>query len=491
MPTYLVTTLILAVSFASIGIAMVLAPTVESADAANQRLTTGVTTTDIGSQEQLGFDRIRKAGAKMTRVIIYWSSVAPAAKPGSWNPTDPGDSHYSWAEFDSQLRMAVNAGLTPMVQIFSAPKWAERCKSSTAGICNPNPKAFARFSKAAAKRYSGTYGGLPRVRYWEPLNEPNLPLFFKPQYKNGKKVSPTLYRNLLNRFAGTVKGVKAGNKVIAGGLAPLERPGGLGPLDFARRVLCMTGRKHPKPERGCHDRARFDIWAVNPYTTGGPTHESAGPDDVSLGDLPEMGKLLRAANSAGKIKTGQNSIPLWVTEFSWDSKPPDPGGVPMGLLTRWTSEAMFRAWQSGVSKFFWLSLRDWPSPKGLPYSETMESGLYFRGTTLAKDRPKRILKAFHFPFVAFGKESGISVWGRTAASTGGKVALSFRTGGSWKRIGTAKADRNGIFRSVIKTRLARKLGRKKRGDVRATYHGQTSRSFSLRPVKDRYQPPFG
>lgn len=470
-----------------VGVLIASAAGMMAAQASARPLATGVTVSDVGVQEQLGFERIRATGATLTRVIVYWSMVAPEAEPDNWDPADPDDPNYDWGTFDSQIRMAVDAGLEPLVLLYQAPRWAERCRHASAGICDPNPADFARFAKAAARRYGGEFEGLPKVRYWEPWNEANLFLFFEPQYENGRKVSPILYRELLNSFADSVKDVDPSNLVVAGGLAPIERPGGLGPLDFARRLFCMKGRKSPQPKPGCQATARFDIWANNPYTTGGPTHQSAGKDDVSLGDLREMAQLLKAAKRARNIRSSSSKIPFWVTEFSWDSAPPDPGGLPMGLLSRWTSEAMFRSWQAGVSKFFWLTLRDWPRTGGLPYSETIESGLYFRGATLAEDRPKRVLKAFRFPFVSFRKESGISIWGRTPESTPGKVGVWYRRGGAWKRIGNVQADRDGIFRANIKTRL----GRNMRGLVRAKHGSEISIPFSLKPVKDRRQPPFG
>ena len=159
----------------------------------------------------------------------------------------------------------------------------------------------------------------------------------------------------------------------------------------------------------------------------------------------------------------------------------------MKRLARWTSEAMFRAWKAGVSNFFWLSLRDWPRPEGLPYSQTNESGLYFRGPSLEQDEPKRNLRAFRFPFVSFGKKHAISVWGRTPDSSAGNVTLSYRRSGGWKRLGVVKANRYGVFRRTFRTNL----GRSKRGVVRARYKNATSVPFSLKPVRDRYQPPFG
>ena len=159
----------------------------------------------------------------------------------------------------------------------------------------------------------------------------------------------------------------------------------------------------------------------------------------------------------------------------------------MNRLTRWTSEALFRAWQSGVSKFFWLSLRDWPRAEGLPFSETIESGLYFRGPTLEQDKPKKVLKAFRFPAVAFRKRTSIFVWGRTPLSTAGKVILTYRQGGGWKRLGVTKANRHGVYRATFRT----KLGRNRKGVVRARHGNELSLPFPLKRERDRYQPPFG
>lgn len=450
-------------------------------------LATGLTTTDVNSFESLAYERTRAAGARFIRIMAYWSTIAPGNEPGEWDPSDSFDPAYDFSYVDDQVRLATEAGLVPLVILYSAPRWAERCRDETPGICNPDPKDFEDFSEAIVDRYSGKHPGMPRVRYWEPWNEPNLFLFFKPQFRGERKVSPLLYRELLNRFHSTVKRVDPSNLVVAGGLAPLERPGGLGPLDFTRRLFCMTGRAKPRPTPGCKAVAKADIWAVNPYTTGGPTHQSAGPDDVSLGDLPEMMNLLRAAKKTGKIRSVYRRVPLWVTEFSWDSKPPDPGGVEMKRLTRWTTEAMYRAWRAGVSKFFWLSLRDWPRAEGLPFSQTIESGLYFRGKTLEQDRPKAILRAFRFPFVAFRNRGSIHVWGRTPDSGSGPVVIQYRRG-SWRtRLGVVRAGPNGIFSLVFRTRR----GADRKGALMAWYGSDRSIAFPLRRERDRRQPPFG
>ena len=457
-------------------------------------LETGVTTPDAARTNQLAYERIKDAGANLSRVIIDWAAVAPKEKPESWDPTDHEDPNYNWSEYDFAIQNATNAGVRVIASVYRAPTWAERCEAEIPGICDPDPDMFADFTQAAAERYNGS-GPQPRVQYWKAWNEPNLFLFFLPQFEDGKKVSPILYRAMLNKFATRVRAANPTNLVVGGGLAPLERPGGLGPLDFMRRLLCMKGRSNPRPISGCGAKAKFDVWANNPYTTGGPTHESAGPDDVSLGDLPEVKKVIRAASRFGKVSSKPKNPALWVTEFSWDSNKPDPGAASMSTLKKWVPEALYGAWKAGVSKFFWLSLRDWERTPGLPYSQTVESGLYFRGETLEADEPKPILRAFRFPFVADRKNSGLSVWGRTPASSSAKVVIRYRLKGGWRKIKTLQSSGNGIFKTFIKTRK----GKGNKGAVQAEVKGGLAKTlgqakslpFKLKPIKDYRQPPFG
>ena len=283
-----------------------------------------------------------------------------------------------------------------------------------------------------------------------------------------------------------MKAVDPSNLVISAGLGPIAvPPWTIGPMRFARLMLCMTGGAHPHPTHGsCEGGVHFDIFAIHPYTTGAPTHEG-GPDDVELGDLPKLQNLLAAADRAGRIKNGSRRTPLWITEFSWDSKPPDPGGLPMKIETRWTAEALYRAWRAKVSHFFWYSLDDSPPEPNRPYSETLQSGLYFRGETLAQDQPKEIMYAFRFPFVSYSRRQGLYFWGRTPSSEGGKVTIQLWRSGHWRNTQMTRANKSGIFRGIIHNRY----GSDKRGLARALYRGHTSPPFSMHPVKDFYHPP--
>jgi hypothetical protein len=482
--------LLIALAAASALLVPLLAP-VSPAGAA-RAFNTGITTTDLLPPEPLSLERVKRAGASYKRVIIFWRFVAPPVEPESWDPTDPRDPNYDWSSIDQQMELADEAGVKTLALVYLAPEWAERCQVPTEGICNPDPAAFADFTEAAAKRYSGQTDGLPRVRFWQAWNEPNLAVFLEPQFRNGRKVSPGIYRILNNRLAARVRAVSAANRIVGGGLAPIKKQGSLGPHDFMRRLLCLKGRTRPVPSAACSAKTSFDIWSTNPYTTGGPFHASSGIDDVSLGDLPEVPPVLRAALRNDRINTTARSIPFWVTEFSWDSRPPDPGGVPMKTMAKWVPEAMFQAWRSGVTNFFWLSLRDWPRDPSLPFSGVpFESGLYFRGETLEEDRPKPFLHAFRFPFVAYGTRSGgMRVWGRTPTSTAATLVISYRLRGSWRKVGTVRAGANGVFSKLLPSRRVTR----NRGFARARVlgpGGSQSLSFQMKPIPDYFQRPFG
>ncbi|MEK6276644.1 MAG: hypothetical protein AABM29_01335 [Actinomycetota bacterium] len=453
---------------------------------------TGIVSTDSETQtEPLAMNRMKDAGTRYLKVAAFWSNIAPSRdspdKPPSFDATDPGHPGYNWSAIDTAVREAAAAGLEPLLTVTDSPRWARQPGCTEQPICYPDPQEYADFATAIARRYSGSFdpgnGVLPRVRYWQAWVEPNLVIFFLPQFENGQKVSPDNYRRLLNAFSGAVKAVDPSNRVLMAGLAPLKRPGGLGPLDFTRRLLCMQGRKKPKPEPGCDQSARFDIAATHPYTTGGPTHKAAGADDVSLGNLPLMTKLIRAANRAGKIQTDGGVVPFWVTEFSWDSKPPDPGGLKSKLHARWMAESFFRMWKAGVSAVLWFGLRD--QARGEKIGDTAQSGLYLRGSSIAKDKAKRSLKSFRFPFVALRKGRKILVWGRTPDSGPGKVRVEQNSGSGFRKIATLKANSDGIFTRKVRSGETT-------GKVRAKLlGGSKSLPFSLKYVKDFYVPPFG
>jgi len=432
------------------------------------------------------FERAAAAGATVVRLPVAWSEVAPTTRTPSFDASDPADPAYRWKVLDESVRQAASNKLEPLIFFFDAPDWAESGQQyAGVALSNvPDPDEIARFAKALAFRYSGSFKGLPRVRYWQAWNEPNISLYFDPQLIANRPISPLWYREVLTRFAPAVRSAHADNLVIAGGTAPfrdttpdvLKQRSNWGPLTFMRELLCVSRSLRPT----CRTKVPFDIWAHHPYTSGGPTHKAALPDDVSLGDLAKMRRLLDAAVKTRHVAARGGRPEFWVTEFSWDSRPPDSKAVPTELLKRWVPEALYRMWQSGVSLVTWFTLRDQP-----PTSSFYQSGLYYRGARLAGDRPKPYLQGFRFPFVAFPDRGGVMVWGRSPAGTPGQIVVEQAVGSGWRRLGALRTSRHGVFQAHFRATP--------RGSVRARFPAAKDISipFSLRPVPDRFYNPFG
>jgi hypothetical protein len=426
-----------------------------------------------------------QAGAQWVKLDFAWDDVAPDApvKPSGFDASNPGDGHYNWEGVDRAVRRSVRAGLTPFMNIIDAPAWAERPAGARRGYNNPDPVELGRFFGATARRYSGTYRGLPRVRAFEVWNEVNASFFFMPQKDgNGNPYSPILYRRMVNDVADAVHGVHADNLVIAGGLFPffVDRPAAqtVAPMRFMRQFLCMTRKL--RPGRNCGAPVKFDVWSHHPYTEGSPTHQVGSPDSVSIGQLDGMGRLLRAADRQGRIQ-GRGHARFWVSEWAWDSNAPDPAGVPLALHARWTSEALYRMWDAGVSLATWFFLRD-----GAGRDANFQSGLYLRcAQGITCDQPKPALQAYRFPFVAF-RGRGVLVWGRTPNGRPARVVIERSRRGGWKRVAVLGTNAHGLF--------TRRLHAPRHGSYRARLagHSEASVPFSLkRPPDFRVSPPVG
>ena len=411
----------------------------------------------------LFFRRIRQSGATAIRLNILWRAVAPSERASEFQPKDPADPAYNWSSSDRLILLAVANKLEPLVGVLGAPSWA--------GGKKVNARAFGEFASAAASRYSGSFEGVPRVRYWLAWNEPNLSRYLAPQVAKKQLVGAARYRSMVNAFATAVHAVRRDNIVVAGLVAPFTFGSDPGPLKFMRAVLCMSSGSRPKPT--CSARTQFDIWSVHPYTSGGPRHHAVSPNDASLGDLRETRAILDAAIRAHHVISSRR-VQFWVTEFSWDSKGPDPKGVPLKLEAQWVSEALFRAWQAGVTMFSWFQLRDQAQPS--PF----QSGLFFGNWTA-----KPALTAFRFPFVAFKQRKGVSVWGRTPAGKPASVAVERSTGRAWKRVATLRTTSAGVFSRVLPLRLSAS------SSLRARIAGSKSIPFPLKPPRDLFVTPFG
>jgi hypothetical protein len=432
-----------------------------------------------GTEGSHSLARLRPAGVDAFRITLDWASVAPPTRPASFDAANPADPSYNWRSFDRRIIDLRAHKVEPIVAIYDAPVWA---RTNDRGAASPPVVADLRaFATAAAKRYGGGFSGLPRVRYWIVWLEPNLTPQLAPQLVGGRPAAPIVYRDMINAMADAVHGVHADNWVIAGGLAPfrditpevVNQDKDWGPLSFMRSLFCLTNSLG----RACSNPVRADIWAFHPYTSGGPQHRAQLPNDVSLGDLDKLRRVLNAAQRNGAI-TAPRGLRLWVTEFSWDSNPPDPCSPPMTLLKRWIPEAFYRMWANGVELVTWLQLMDDPLATSF-----YQSGLYFWARTIGAAKPKPFIQAFRLPFVALRRGNGVFVWAHTPLGRTGRVIVQQTFKGGWTRVKVLRTDRYGVAQAV--------LPRKPIGQFRAIFGLQKSLPFSMRVPKDRFFNPFG
>jgi hypothetical protein len=427
------------------------------------------------------------AGGSIVRLYLYWRNVAGMNPPA--NPTDPGSYNWNAGDLQANVDAAQTRGLQVMLTIRSAPDWAQRGGDDSRGTHNPDPDKLRDFTRAAVVHFSD-------VKYWGVWNEPNYKTFLSPQYKDGKLVSPAMYRKLLNSAAGVLH--NHGKTVIAGETAPFShwdrkgKPTAPGPLLFLSKLLCVDKSGHAT----CKTNVHADIFATHPYTSGDAYHHALSPNDVSLGDLPAWKRLVNGASKAKHItnRNGGHGVDLWITEFSWDTKPPDPKAVPISLHKRWTAEALYRTWSFGIRALLWGQLRDYPIDTNSTFGQ-YQSGLYYCDSTPANGctapfappsptTEKPSLQAFRFPFVAYAKNGHIKIWGRTPDSGPGVVTITRVTIGNTFGMGTVTANADGIFRKTYNSAV-------KKGTLQASLGAENSVKFNLVRPPDKSVNPFG
>lgn len=413
-------------------------------------------------------------GARRVLIEVDWVSLEPTAPRTGSNPADPGAPQYNFGGLDARVKEFSGSGLSVVLLVTDAPRWAEAPGGPEAlearGAWRPDPNAFGAMATALATRYSGSYPDpsrsgrfLPRVQYFQAWAEPNFNVHLAPQWINSRgqlvEAGPAIYRGLLNAFYMGIKRVHAGNTVITSGFGPYgDDPSAsvnarMPPAAFVRGLLCVQGRSlRPLP---CPDAAHFDALAIDPYEVGSPTTPALNPDDVTA---PDLGKLTRIMNRAVTLR---RALPrahkqLWVTEFSYDSNPPNPLAPSAATQARWLEQSFYVFWREGVNSVFWYLVRDQP---GRDFSVSYFSGVYFYN-----GRPKPSFEAYRFPFVVAPSGRRQTVWG--IAPRPGRAAVQVRRGNRWRTLFSVRVSAGAVFTRMVAKSL--------RGSFRATVAGETS-----------------
>jgi Glycosyl hydrolase catalytic core len=299
-----------------------------------------------------GFTLLKGLRAQVVRITLRWDKVATKRPKSARNPEDPA---YDWFIYDRAVQLAKKDKVQVLFGIQGTPGWANGRQG--ARIAPKNFRDLQNFAFAAARRYDGTFTlkdadtPLPAVRLWLAWNEPNNPIFLAPQFKRAHgrwiKWSPFLYAKICNAIYAGVHAADLGERVACGATDPFgnnnpqgRRPS-IAPIDFLTAAK-KSGLK------------RFDAWAHHPYASRPSETPFTRPKTkttVQLGNINDLIKVLTRL---------YGSKPLWVTEYGYQTRPPDRYfGVSWKNQSKYLAQAFQIARKNRrIGMFVWFLIKD-------------------------------------------------------------------------------------------------------------------------------------
>jgi hypothetical protein len=393
-------------------------------------------------------DQLKSLGVDIVKVRVRWRDLAPAGskRPSGFDGSSPSSYPASaWAPYDAIVSGAAARGMGVMFQLGgTAPDWATPGKSP---VNNPSASEFGKFVKAVGTRF-------PTVSIWSVWNEPNLSSWLSPQVKGGVPQAPRIYRGLLNAASGGLSASgHAGDELLLGELLPFTRSSResskkMHPLAFLRELACLDShyrafRGKAAERRGCATFKALPATglAYHPYTlAGGPAVRTPSKDDATISELGRVTRVLSKLRAKKRVKS---SLPIWITEFGFQSRPPDPYATPIKKIPGFMGWSEFIAFKNRrVASFSQYPLVDDRDVQGF------QSGLRFHN---GKKKPG-VFDAFRRPFYARKVGSRVELFGGVRAASSGSVTLETRSGstGKWKPLGSAGLNSRGYFDKLVK-----------------------------------------
>jgi hypothetical protein len=449
-------------------------------------------------------DTLKSLGADRIRVLMFWNRIAfrgsQRERPTLPDPLNP-NNYEGWDRYDLIVREAAARGIGVDLDLAPpAPLWATVFTDDPElqNHYKPNASDFRNFATAVGTRYSGTYpdplrpgSNLPRVTYWSVWNEPNEWHFLAPQFAT--PTSPveraaSLYRDLLDAaYTGLSVSGHGGDIILIGETAPKGRndPGShhsLKPLRLIRALYCVDRRLKPLQGTAAQNlvcpttsagRASFAAdhpglfqvtgWGHHPYALATrPNSVSRDPDDVALGDLSRLTNTLRSVFRA--YGRGSGGLPVYLTEFGFQTLPPDPFGLPPNRQADFINQSEFAVYGNPRVRSYsqFLLVDDGPDtrfpPSSFFYWNNFQTGLVWGPSSGLEGRLKPAFSAFKVPiFVPLTKSrraATFRVWGAVRPAPNGtfqSASIQFRgRSGPFKQIKLATTTN---FRGYIDTKV--------------------------------------
>lgn len=376
-------------------------------------------TSPAGADDTL--DELRALGVDRVRLSVIWRDLAPAQR----GPAPLDEARLS--HLDHAVRAARARGIEVLLNVRGpAPAWAQpRAPGRLAGrdAYKPSPGEFARFVAAVGARYDGSRAELPRVSAWSIWNEPNWGGHLQPQSIRERRsrrlltVAPRSYRRLYRAAHEALRLTgHAGDTILIGETAPIgnDKLGELSHLEparFLRELFCLDRRLRPlrgreAVRRGCDFDRRGPLpatgYAHHPYSvTQPPWQPSADADHIMLADTGRLAAILDGAAAAGRLPA---RLPIWYTEFGYQTGPPDPlRGVSLEEQARWLAAAeRMTASHPRVAAMTQFLLRDDEPRTSFSAGDPRHWLTYQTGLRFADGAPKPAYEAYRLPAAVAG-----------------------------------------------------------------------------------------
>jgi len=244
-------------------------------------------------------DLFRDSGARLGRIDVFWSDVAPTRPANAADHTDPA---YNWRKYDIIFRGLRIRGITPLAALWSTPPWATRSGAPIPAGQHHNARApqdpadYGNFVRAFVSRYApgardAAGKALPSVRIVEAWNEPNLNYGLIPDGTSRADA----YAGLAKAAYAATRSARPKVTLLIGAGGPASSTGSdqVGARLWVRQLA--------------QRRVRGDGYSQHMYPKAGPL--TTAP--VIPGWGPGLGTL------AKEIDGIQKGMPIWITEAGW------------------------------------------------------------------------------------------------------------------------------------------------------------------------------
>jgi hypothetical protein len=428
-----------------------------------------------GRDPEAAIAEAKALGADAVRIFMSWHSVSPNQdsrnRPPGFDVGDPDSPGYEWGMYDAIVDRVRRHGLKLLITLSPPlPYWASeepsRCPHRIGGysyhpmscMWKPPPKLFGEWVGAVVQRYGtraeGPFGG--QVALWSLWNEPNLEHYHYPQLRRTRRGTVDLaaarYRKMwiAGQRAIARYDPPSARKVLFGETAAISSP-----IDTLHAALCLDEDGRPfkgwmRAQHGCGGKVRrlpIAGLAVHPYNNfaiGSVYTRSYTKDSMPMAYVSRAHRLLDRAARYGRIPPRR---PIYVTEFGFESSPPNPFGDGLSLSRHAgainEAEQLFFA-DTRIRSTAQYELFDVPDP------DQFNTGL-----RLNDGDPKPAWHAYRMPLVVTKLSSSfVEIWGQVRPAEG-RVRVEVTASGA--RVGRPLTNAAGYYRFRLRRGGAARL----------------------------------